>query len=287
VNEYGWVGAISISAASQAELGFLLLHLPSFEGCPIPTSQAVPQVYELQEVLDRTEAILHSGADVPNLLVSDASQTGAFIYLADGSFSYVADFQSEQATASSSYRELLALYHALHNDSHVFTNKAARLIYWQTDNQACVRFISTGSRHPHIQRLVFSIKQQEKNLRIRIIPVWTPRSHPRIIFAEAGSRFATSTDEWFLNRFTLNVIFQHMSFQPSHDCVDCFASTANKVSSVFYSVIPQQGSAGVDFFSQNPTQKNLYLCPPVSMVPRAFRRILQIPNKRCLLIVPR
>jgi len=103
-------------------------------------------------------------------------------------------------------------YHALVNDSHIFATFSSQLVYWQTENQACVRFLQMGSRQPYIQSLVLDIKKKERDLNIAIIPVWTPCDHLRI--ADAGSRFATSTDEWFIDRASLAAVFQHFSFFP-------------------------------------------------------------------------
>jgi len=249
----------------------------------------VSHIYALQDVLEKTDAIISTDSAVPSLFVTDASSSHSFIYLADGSFSYVADFpfSPDEAAASSSYRELLALYRALHTDEQVFRSFASQLVYWQTDNQACVRFLHSGSRQPQIQRIVLSIKTVEKNLNIRILPVWTPRCHTRIVAADAGSRFATSTDEWFIDRTSLTAVFQLLSFSPGPNCIDCFASAANNVCAAFYSLIPQVGTSGVNFFANSPAQTDLYLCPPASQISKAFQRLLQLPGKRCLLIVPR
>jgi hypothetical protein len=288
VQLFGWTGSFLISPASQAELTLLLQQLPRFNGTFIPNTHAISHVYTLQDVLAKTQDILHSANPVPALFVSDASASHSFIYLADGTFSYVADFPftDNQAAASSSFRELLAIHNALVHDSHIFASFSSQLVYWQTDNQACVRFLQTGSRQPHIQTLVLDIKKKERDLNIAIIPVWTPRDHSRIAAADAGSRFATSTDEWFIDRQSLAVVFQHFSFFPGSNCIDCFASAANSVCDAFYSLIPQENSLGINFFANSPQQPDLFLCPPVSQIARAFRRLLCLPGKRSLLIVP-
>ena len=226
---------------------------------------------------------------MPALFVSDASSSNSFIYLADGTFSYVADFpfSSDESAASSSYRELLAVHKALQTDEHIFRRLSTQHIYWQTDNQACVHFLQSGSRRPHIQRIVLSIKTKEKELGIRIIPVWTPRSHARIAAADMGSRFASSTDEWFIDRPSLAAVFAQLSFFPGQNCVDCFASAANNVCTAFYSLIPQRNTLGIDFFAHTPAQPDLYMCPPVSLAARAFSSLSRLPGKRCLFIVPR
>ncbi len=259
---FGWTGRFLISLANQAELTLLILQLPRFNRTAIPNTHAISHVYTLQDVLTKTEDILHSANPVPALFVSDASASHSFIYLADGTFSYVDfPFTDDQAAASSSFRELLAIHQALVNDSHVFASFSSQLVYWQTD-----------------------IKRKERDLNIAIIPVWTPRDHSRI--AAAGYRFATITYEWFIDRVSLAAVFQHFLFFPGPNSVDCFALSANSVSDAFYSLIPQQNSLVVNFFANLARQPDLFLCPLVSQITRAFRRILSLPGKRSLLIVP-
>jgi hypothetical protein len=102
-------------------------------------------------------------------------------------------------------REFLAIHLALVNDSHNFSTFSSQLVYWQTDNQACVRFLQTGSRQPHIQFLDLDVKKKERDLNIAVIPVWMLRDHSSI--AAAGSCFATSTDEWFLDSSNVKPTF--------------------------------------------------------------------------------
>jgi hypothetical protein len=101
-----------------------------------------------------------------------------------------------QCLASSSMRELLALAQALTRDRPGFLSSRTRFIFLQTDNQACTWFIQHGSRNPAIQQVVFAIKCKEQDFGIRVIPVWTPRLHPRLVFADAGSRLSSSKDKW-------------------------------------------------------------------------------------------
>jgi hypothetical protein len=91
-----------------------------------------------------------------NLLVSDASESHAFVYLADGTFSFVADlpFLDDQPGASSTLREQLALSKTPLLDDQAFLAKNLRLLYWQTDNNACTWIVQHGSRNPTLQRLV-------------------------------------------------------------------------------------------------------------------------------------
>jgi hypothetical protein len=120
-------------------LALLLNQHPFFHGCPIPTPQAASHFIELQQVMDSTAQIIGSADDKPNLLVSDASESHAFVYLADGTFRFVADFPflDDQPRASSTQRELLTVSKTLLLDGQAFLAKNLRLLYWQTDNKAC------------------------------------------------------------------------------------------------------------------------------------------------------
>jgi hypothetical protein len=184
--------------------------------------------------------------DIPGLLVSDASATHAFIYLADGSFSFVLDypFAADVATASSSHRELLvALCLALESD-HL--SLLPGHVYWQTDSENCAHFILHGSRHPSIQEIVVRIKMLERDLHIFIHPVWTPRLHPRLLLADAGSRLAHSTDEWSIDRSVLASLFVRFGFFPD---LDCFATPSNTICPRFFSLVPQPGCEAVNLFA--------------------------------------
>jgi hypothetical protein len=94
-----------------------------------------------------------------------------------------------------SMRELLALAQAITRDGPGFHSARTRLIFWQTDNQACTWFIQHGSKNPTIQQVIFAIKCKERDFGIRVVPVWTPHLHPHLLLADAGSRLSSSMDE--------------------------------------------------------------------------------------------
>jgi hypothetical protein len=66
------------------------------------------------------------------------------------------------------------------------------VIYWQTNSKNCDSFLMRGSRQPEIQRIVTDIKCKERHLDISIVPVWTPRTHARIVTADLGSKLSSS-----------------------------------------------------------------------------------------------
>jgi hypothetical protein len=286
VDTHGWTGSFCYSAASLHELSFLLTHLPSFHGQHIPSAAAYAHVYDLHHTEAFKRLVADSDVDLPNLIVSDASQSHAFVYLADGTFTYARDypFTAADAAASSSHRELLAVCLALESDGPFLLQRSAGHVYWQTDSENSARFMLHGSRRPSIQRIVVRIKELERNLCIILHPVWTPRSHPRLRLADAGTRLATSTDEWSVDRRDLAAVFHHFQVIPD---VDCFASAVNAICPVFYSAVPQPGASAVNFFSQHLSPGPIYfVCPPVKLLAAAFRHLLTFRNVTAVFLLP-
>ena len=135
-----------------------------------------------------------------------------------------------------------------------------------------------------IQQIVADIKWRERKLDIKIVPVWTPRTHARIVEADLGSKMAASTDEWCIDREDLCKVFSQLSFTPD---VDCTATRTNSICEKKISKIPQIGALGVNFLAQDlkPGIK-YYCCPPVKMIGRVVCHLLEKEQIDCLLIVP-
>jgi hypothetical protein len=96
---------------------------------------------------------------------------------------------------------------------------------------------------------------------MKIIPVWTPRSHSRIVQADLGSKMASSTDEWCIDREDLANVFSMLGYAPDFDCM---ATRRNAICQKFFSNIPQIGSAGVNFLGQLLQPDITYFCCPPS-----------------------
>ncbi len=157
-------------------------------------------------------------------------------------------------------------------------------MFWQTDSKNCYSFLSRGSRIPDMQRLVLDIKCRERRLDVNIVPVWTPRSQARSVESDLGYKMASSTDEWCIDREDLGKVFLDLSYAPDFDCM---ATRKNAICQRFYSKIPQIGTAGVNFLSQELQPGVLYYCcPPVRMIGRVVCHLLEKENIQCLLIVP-
>jgi hypothetical protein len=69
--------------------------------------------------------------------VSDASDSHAYIYKADGQFQFVKDFEftEEEKTTSSGCRELLAVKKTLQDSPGQFEDHKGSTVFWQTDSK--------------------------------------------------------------------------------------------------------------------------------------------------------
>ena len=224
---------------------------------------------------------------VENLMVSDASETSAFVYH-DGQVELITDheFDNSEKSTSSGHRELLAVIKTLESEqnSSFFINLNNRRLYWQTDSKNSFIFMSRGSRVPSIQKDVFKLKKLEKRLNLQIVPVWTSRNHNRIVLADLGSKFSQSTDEWGVSRNLHQQLFSSWEIQPT---VDCFASSTNKICGKFFSKIPQIGSSGVNFFVQDlKVHETYFCCPPTKLVGHTWHHLLNHNELTAILICP-
>ena len=234
----------------------------------------------------RVAQIVASTADLEDLYVSDASDSHAFVYKADGSFEYVRDFEFSELESNlgSGHREILAVKFALSSDPDQFRHEQPKKLYWQTDSRNCFNFLLRGSRRPKIQRDVFIIKKMEKALNVLIIPVWTPREQARLVLADLGSKFSNSTDEWAIDRSQLMQVFETLHCWPT---VDAFAASHNHICENFYSLLPQLNSAGVNFFAQTLSTVEVYFCcPPVKLIVPCFKFLVSKVGIQAILMVP-
>jgi len=263
----------------------LRTHLPHFNGQFIAHKDEGGAL-EGCRIKQYCDLVRNFEGPLQNVFVSDASDSAAFVYSADGTFEFTRDFvfDLDEARASSGLRELLAVRHAWTFDQLFFEKFRGQLLYWQTDSQNCAIFLTRGSRKPVIQDIVLEIKLLEKQLGLVLIPVWTPREHERILVADLGSKFSLNTDEWSLDRDILRNIFSICNFVPD---VDVFATQHNTVAPTFFSRFFDSHAAGINFFAQAlQPGKKYFCCPPVSLIIPCIRKLQAAPGVEFLLIVP-
>jgi hypothetical protein len=148
-----------LSSDAISELSFMFDIIFSCNGQYIFSHTTLSHVVNLGEVWKKVEQIVTTAEDIENLYVSDASDTHAFVYKADGSFDYVRDFEfsSAESQSGSGHRELLAIKMALTLDSEKFKKCSATKVYWQTDSRNCFNFLLRGSRKPKIQLITMTL----------------------------------------------------------------------------------------------------------------------------------
>ena len=64
------------------------------------------------------------------------------------------------------------------------------------------------------------------------------------------------------------------------------ATAKNSRCSQFYSRVPEETSQGVDFFYQDITGLTIYVCPPVSLIPRVIDKLINSQGTTAVLLVP-
>ncbi len=91
-------------------------------------------------------------------MVSDASNKSAYVFQAD-EFKIVADFpfDDDEAQASSTLRELSAIFKLLTCNEDFLNANKGRLILWLTDSQSLCHIMRRGSRVRQLQGMILKI----------------------------------------------------------------------------------------------------------------------------------
>jgi hypothetical protein len=213
---------------------------------------------------------------------SDASGYATCAYSIKGDHLYFRGILNEdERMLSSGHRELLAVAKTMeyYEQTGTFTTKATN-IYWLTDSQNLVTFLTKGSGKRHIQKDVFQIMIRCKRLNTRIIPIHLLRDDPRIKIADDGSK-TTDTDNWQVDDQTFQRNRTRFKFT-----VDLFASDRNSKCQRFYSNFFCPGTSGIDAFSHSWDDEVAWICPPIQEIIRIVRR-LKTSRTTGILFVPK
>jgi len=213
--------------------------------------------------------VLHNVRKDAQILVSDASESKAFVYKLTGNSKTVLEykFNKDQRESSSSVRELLAILMTLRQSA---TDKSLTdsFVYWCTDSENAARAVSKGSRTPVIQAIVFEIALLSKELNLKIEPIYLRREDPRIQVADLGSK-TLDTDNWSIDQSSFQGLDEVFKFE-----YDMFADSFNRKCEKFCSLYYHEDSRAVDAFSISWEEKgNLWLSPPVKDLIRCHKRI--------------
>jgi hypothetical protein len=284
VIENGWESRIKLNRGVK-ELQFLLENLHRFNGKAIANAKIGAMTITQQEVAKIVKNVILSDQPVENLLVSDASDNKTFTLFHGEIVEMINyDFQEDEKALSSAHRELIALKTFLRYNIDINRTFNDKVIYWETDNQSCFFFMHHGSKNPNIQNDILQIKEYEVQIGVTVIPLWTRRSHCRIMLADEGSRFSADLDSWGIPDFMLKSICQYFQVKPS---IDGFADHFNARCPTYISKYLNNDNIAIDFFAHEPIKDAVYyLCPPCSKIGTVIRKIEESKNSIFILVIP-
>ncbi len=131
----GWESQVKLDEHCKRELEFLQEHLSKFNGKLIPVTKEGAKTVGYQEISSFIQEVCNSDKILPGLIVSDASDSHAFIFLKD-KFMQVQEFEfDEEKTLSSGHRELLATVKFLEHCKKDNVNFKSSIVYWQRDSK--------------------------------------------------------------------------------------------------------------------------------------------------------
>ena len=231
----GWGTHLIMSKESLDGLRFFAENFSSFDNSPIRSAATEISVVSIigppSSFMKTSFVSNHVRTKEERIWASDASGYATCAYSIKGEHLYFRGMLSEEERKlSSGHRELLAVTRTLehYERSGTITTKATN-VYWLTDSQNLVTFLTKGSGRMHIQREVFDVMVLCKKLNIRIIPIHLLREDPRIQIADDGSK-VTDTDNWQVDKETFERNNKRHCFT-----VDLFASDDNTKCQKFYS----------------------------------------------------
>ena len=265
-----WNVDVRLDRQCEREFEYVQNLLVEANAYPILLQREI-QVYESNGVSFRVRET-HRCRGAHSVFISDASDKVAFVFEAE-KFRIVEEFAFDQEEMSygSGHRELQAVIKTLEKHKERIAIDRT-VIYWVSDSKNVYHFLKKGSRRRDIQETVLKIKEWERQLGIRIVPIWKPRTVSDIVMADLGSKMYKSTDEWGINMALFKKIQRYVGEEVT---IDGFATSANKRVPRFFSKYPQKGMLGMNFFAQELESGEVYwLCPPIGMVAKCIRHVL-------------
>ena len=215
-----------------------------------------------------------------NIWASDASSYATCAYSIQGEHLYFrGTLNEEERGYSSGHRELLAVTKTLefYDQSAAIRDRATN-IYWLTDSQNLVSFLTKGSGKSSIQKEVFKVMILCKKLNVKIIPIHLLRDDPRIKIADDGSK-TIDTDDWRVDHETFQRNNKRFDFT-----IDLFASNRNSQCKRFYSNFYCPNTSGVDAFSHSWDDDIAWICPPIKEAIKAIKKLKESRMKGMLFV---
>ena len=280
-DERSWSATFSLSPAASSALLLLVDSFPDFYGAPIRNESNATPLSRFVPGADDNRFVY--GTQLPSTVIaSDTSAHAVCSYdvLGSSGFFHQEVLSISEASFSSGHRELLAVLTALQSaaSTSAFPN-ASSSVFWLTDSQNLVTFLTKGSSRPAIQDTVIEIFKLSRSLNIDIMPIHLGRSDYRIQVADYGSRFY-DPDDWSIDSDSFESLTR---FWPA--TIDLFAHFSNSQLPRFYSFGNAPHTSSVDAFVQDWNGEIAWCCPPVSLTIQTIRKIAAS-NMQAILVVP-
>ena len=287
--EQSWNTQFYLPPTVAADLAFVLDNLEAENGQPIIKGRTGPTLNSLfpqhgplirvdNPIKPRMSAEVWGGR-----VTSDSSEWKKFAFSSDMSMVFSENMSWDEQQLSSGHRELLAALGAIRDNQDFFRgdSTAHRIFYWLTDSQNLETWAKKGSSIPQVQQDLMKMFRLQAELCMRIVFIWAPRDHQSIVLADMGSKFKDS-DNWSIcdSSFKALELLNGAKFT-----CDVFAHSSNNRVTKFYSKVPSLGSSGINAFAQDWCLDEIFICPPVKMIPAV---ILQLVSQACcgVLVVP-
>ena len=272
--------SVVLSDRIKKDLKFLHDVMDQYNGYPIFSNKIG---FCLNSAIEQGDITLagKSLEDTEELWVSDASDIKAVSFnpCKLGSEISVYSFSVTEASLSSSAREFLAVTNAVKRMKEKFLHSQVSTLYWVTDSQVLTVWLQKGSKVLAIQNMLVEFFHLLHQLKLRIIPIWKPRSNRLIELADQASKFR-DTDDWGISRKSFNIL--QFVFD-TRFTLDVYANSTNYKVSKFFSKVAAPGSSGINAHMQDWSQDICFVCPPVNLVIDAYRYISSVPCKGVLL----
>ena len=274
-----WDSFIEVPDAVFRDLNFISENLEDYNGQPIVNSQTgicLNSMVDEKLISPKLDSEGSSG-----IWAGDASDIQAVGYnVLEPLKVHIEYFTYSQQEMSSGAREMIVIESTLENCFNLDPTCNHKLIYWLTDSQVLVAWLERGSKIPAISERVVALYRKLHNMKLRLVPVWIPRSDYLISLADAVSKFK-DTDDWGINGKSFKILEE---LSPSKFTVDTFANCTNKKCTKFYSKVPSPGSSGVNCFMYDWSNEYVYCCPPVKLVTDVVRHVTAVPCQGVLIV---
>jgi hypothetical protein len=288
VSTKGWKATIKLSKEVLEDLQTFLSQFQEHDGSPIRSASTAVSVISIigppSEFLKVRTIPNHVKNCSHDIWCGDASDVAVCAYSikSEKEIYFVSKLKPEEMLLSSGHRELLTVKYALEKQLEVEGPWAKTTsLYWITDSQNLVVFLTKGSRKLHIQVLLLQVLKLARRLNIVLVPIHLLRDDPRIQIADAGSKIPDS-DDWSVDSEN----FSRIEEQFGPFTIDLFADQSNHKTDRFYANFLCPSSLGVDAFCHTWDNEVAWICPPVNCIIPTIRKII-LTTGEGVLIVPK